>query len=170
MMNAIETERLQLTELLEADAAFMLELLNSPAWLKYIGDRGVKTLDDAAQYILNRIIPSYRKNGFGFYLVKLKENGVAIGICGLVKRDGLEHIDIGFAFLSGYDGKGYGYESASAVMQYAREVLKLGTIVAITTKDNVPSINLLKKIGLHFKEMVSLPGDEEELMLFEFQE
>ena len=166
-MNILETQRLVLTELSETDAAFMLELLNSPAWLKYIGDRGVKTLEDAAQYILNRIIPSYLKNGFGFYLVKLKENSSSIGICGLVKREGLEHIDIGFAFLPGYEGRGYGYESASKVMEFAREILKLGTIVAITTKDNIASINLLKKIGLRFKEMMNLPGDNEELMLFE---
>ena len=169
-MNLSETPRLTLTELSEADAAFMLELLNSPAWLKYIGDRGVKTLEDAEQYILNRIIPSYRKNGFGFYLVKLKGNSSSIGICGLVKREGLAHIDIGFAFLPGYEGRGYGYESASAVMKFAREILKLGTIVAITTKDNTRSIHLLEKIGLRFKETVSLPGDNEELMLFEWKE
>ena len=167
MMNILETQRLVLTELSESDAAFMLELLNSPAWLKYIGDRGVKTLEDAEQYILNRIIPSYQKNGFGFYLVKLKENNTSIGICGLVKREGLAHIDIGFAYLPGYEGMGHGYESASAVMEYAIEILKLDTIVAITTRDNIVSIRLLEKIGLRFKEMINLPGDSEMLMLFE---
>ena len=166
-MNIPETERLTITEMLEADAAFMLELLNSPAWLKYIGDRGVRTLEDAERYILTRIMPSYRQNNFGFYLVKLKDDNASIGICGLVKRDGLDHVDIGFAFLPEYEGRGYGYESASAVMQYAKTTLKLDTIVAITTKDNLPSINLLKKLGLNFKQLVRLPGDEEELMLFE---
>ena len=166
-MNIPETERLTITEMLEADAAFMLELLNSPAWLKYIGDRGVRTLEDAERYILTRIMPSYRQNNFGFYLVKLKDDNASIGICGLVKRDGLDHVDIGFAFLPVYEGRGYGYESASAVMQYAKTTLKLDTIVAITTKDNLPSINLLKKLGLNFKQLVRLPGDEEELMLFE---
>ena len=166
-MNIPETERLTITEMLEADAAFMLELLNSPAWLKYIGDRGVRTLEDAERYILTRIMPSYRQNNFGFYLVKLKDDNASIGICGLVKRDGLDHVDIGFAFLPDYEGRGYGYESASAVMQYAKTTLKLDTIVAITTKDNLPSINLLKKLGLNFKQLVRLPGDEEELMLFE---
>jgi RimJ/RimL family protein N-acetyltransferase len=108
-MNNFETDRLNLSELTQEDAAFMLELLNSPGWLKYIGDRGVRSLEDAANYILGRIVPSYRKNNFGFYLVKLKDGNVPIGICGLVKREGLEHIDIGFAFLPGYEGMGYGY-------------------------------------------------------------
>ena len=166
-MNILETERLILREQTEDDAAFIFELLNSPAWLKYIGDRKVRSVEDARNYILNGAIKSYKNNGFGFYLVKLKEGDISIGICGLVKRDGLEHIDIGFAFLPDYEGRGYGFESASAVMRYARNDLRLGTIVAITTKENVPSINLLKKIGLVFEEFVRLPGDDEELMLFE---
>ena len=145
----------------------MLALLNSPAWLQYIGDRGVKTVEDAANYIQSRIRPSYEQNGFGFYLVVLKEGSMPVGICGLVKRPGLAHVDIGFAFLPQYERQGYGFESAAAIMKHAKEVLKLGIIAAITTKDNVPSINLVKKIGLSFHSMVSLPGDDVELMLFE---
>jgi len=166
-MDILETNRLILSEQTEEDTAFMLDLLNTPSWLKYIGDRNVKNEQDARNYILNRIVPSYKQNGFGFYAVRLKADNMPIGICGLVKRPGLEQVDIGFAFLPGYEGRGYGFESASAVMQYARNVLKLGVILAITVRDNTASIKLLNKIGLSFKEMVRLPGDEEELMLFE---
>ena len=164
-MNILETDRLILREQTENDAPFVFELVNSPAWLKYIGERNVKSVEDARNYILNGAIKSYKQSGFGFYLVELKEGNVPVGISGLVKRDTLEHPDIGFAFLPEYEGKGYGSESASAVMKYARDVLKLGTIVAITTKDNTASIKLVEKIGLTFKEYVQM-GDEE-LMLFE---
>ncbi len=166
-MTILETERLLLREQNEGDTTFILALMNSPGWLKYIGDRGIKTEEDARKYILDKSVPSYKKHGFGFYLTELKEGSVPIGICGLVKRDGLEHVDIGFAFLPEYEGRGYGVESASAVMIYAKTVLGIDTIAAITTKDNGPSINLVKKIGLHFKELIKLPGNEEELMLFE---
>ncbi len=166
-MNILETNRLILAEQTEDDAAFILELLNTPGWLKYIGDRGVKTIDDARKYIFNGAMKSYRQNGFGLYLTKLKDRNIPVGICGLIKRPGLEQVDIGFAFLPQYEGKGYGFESASAIMKHAREVLGLTVIVAITTKDNTSSIKLLEKIGFSFKEMVTLPGDNEELMLFE---
>ncbi len=112
---------------------------------------------------------SYQQNGFGLFLVKLKENNEPVGICGLIKRDGLEQVDIGFAFLPQHMGKGYGYESASAVMAYAGNVLKLATVVAITVKENEDSIKLLKKIGMTFKKTLTLPGDNEELMLFEIE-
>ena len=169
-MDIFETDRLILREQCEDDATFILELLNSPGWLKYIGERNVKSVEDARKYILNGAMKSYEQNGFGLYLVKLKDGNVPIGICGLIKRPGLEQIDIGFAFLSEHEGKGYGFESASAVMDYARRVLKLGVVVAITVKHNVASIRLLNKIGLSFKEMVRLPGDGEELMLFEWRD
>jgi len=164
-MQILDTERLILREQKEEDAPFILELMNSPGWLKYIGDRNVRSLEDACNYILNGAMKSYKQSGFGFYLVELKDGNIPIGISGLVKRDTLEHPDVGFAFLPEYEGKGYGYESASAVMMYARDVLKLGTIVAITAKDNIVSIKLLEKIGLTFKEFVKM--GEEELMLFE---
>ncbi len=164
-MNIIETPRVILTEQTEDDASFIFELMNSPAWLKYIGDRNIRSVEDARTYIADGAIKSYKQSGFGFYLVKLKESLVPIGISGLVKRDTLEHPDIGFAFLPEYEGEGYGYESASAVMKYAREVLNIDTILAITSKDNVSSIKLLEKLGLTLKQFLTLGN--EELMLFE---
>lgn len=166
-MKILETDRLILLQQCPDDAAFIFELLNSPGWLKYIGDRGVKTVEDGSSYIRNGAMNSYVQNGFGLYLVRLKESGLPVGVCGLIRRPGLEQVDIGFAFLPQHEGRGYGYESALAVMKYGREVLGLSIIVAITTKDNEASIKLLKKIGFSFIEFVTLPGDNEELMLFE---
>jgi len=166
-VNILETERLVLCRQSEDDATFILELLNSPGWLKYIGDRGVKTTSDAEKYILEGAMKSYELNGFGLYVTKLREGDIPIGICGLIKRPGLDQVDIGFAFLERYAGQGYGFESASAIMKYAREVLRLGIIVAITMEHNEPSIKLLNKLRFNFKEMVQLPGSVEELMLFE---
>ena len=166
-MKILETDRLILLQQCPDDATFILELLNSPGWLKYIGDRAVKTVEDAANYIRNGAMKSYEQNGFGLYMVKLKDSNLPIGICGLIRRPGLEQVDIGFAFLPKHEGMGYAYESASAVMKYGREALGLGIVVAITTKNNVASVKLLNKIGFSFKEMVTLPGDKEELMLFE---
>lgn len=165
-MNIISTSRLELLEICEEDAPFILELLNTPSWLKFIGDRNLHTTDNAKKYILSRLIPSYKIFGFGFYLTKLKENNTSIGICGIVKRDFLEHVDIGFAFLPQYEGKGYGYESASAVMEYAKTTLGITTIAGITNSNNKSSIALLEKLGLQFQKMILLPNETEEIMLF----
>ena len=162
----LETERLILRKLTIDDAEFVLELLNTPSFLRYIGDRGVRNLEDAAQYILNRLIVSYERNGFGLYLVELKVGGVPIGISGLVKRDTLPDADIGFAFLPAYWSQGYAIESAVAVMDYAREVLGLTRIVAITSLDNEASAKLLGKIGLRFERLIKLSEDTEEVKLF----
>ena len=166
-MNIVETERLALCELKVEDAPFIFELLNSPGWLQYIGDRGINSLDDAIGYIVNGPQVSYKKNGFGLYLTKLKTDGTPVGICGLIKRDSLPHVDIGFAFLPQYSGKGYAFESAAAIIENARDVQQLDTVVAITSKDNERSIQLLNKIGLTFKSTIQLQGDDEELFLFE---
>ena len=162
----LETERLTLRKLSVNDAEFVLELLNEPSFLRYIGDRGVRNLEDAAQYILNRLVASYERNGFGLYLVELKEGRIPIGISGLVKRDTLPDADIGFAFLPAYWSKGYAVESAAAVMNYAREVLGLTRIVAITSPDNEASAKLLGKIGLRFERLIKLSEDAEEVKLF----
>ena len=162
----LETERLVLRQLSPDDAAFVLALLNEPSFLRYIGDKGVRDLDDARQYILNGPVASYERNGFGLYLVELKENGIPIGISGLVKRDTLPDADIGFAFLPAYWSKGYAVESAAAVMNYAREALGLTRIVAITSPDNEASARLLGKIGLRFERMIKLSEDAEEVKLF----
>lgn len=166
MAQILETERLRLREFNLGDAAFFLELVNAPSWLQYIGDRGVRTIADAENYLLNGSIQSYRTFGFGFYLVELKAGGTPIGTCGLVQREGLDDIDIGFALLPQFAGQGYGFEAAAATLRYAREVLGFSRIVAITTVDNQASIRVLEKIGLVYEKRVRLPRDEEELLLF----
>jgi [ribosomal protein S5]-alanine N-acetyltransferase len=167
-MVIIETERLTLTQLTEQDAPFMYDLLTMPSWLKYIGDRGIKHLEDAKQYIVHKIMPSYQEFGFGFYKVTLKSTNESIGICGIVKRPTLEHIDIGFGFLEAFGKQGYAYEAASATMKYAQEDLKLSPIVAITVPYNTNSIRLLEKIGLHFKTTL-VEGYDEPLSLYSTQ-
>lgn len=166
----IETPRLCLRLLTPDDAAFILELLNSPGWLQYIGDRGVKTRSDAEAYIGERIVKSYMDNGFGLYLMALKDGQMPIGMCGLIRRPGLDDIDIGFALLPQYAGQGYAFEAAAAVMDFARNELKIPRIVAITLPANKASISLLEKIGLRFERMIQLPGDTEELMLFGWEQ
>ena len=165
-MTIIETERLILRKLTVDDAAFMLELLNQPSFIQFIGDRGVRTLDDARQFILTRYIAAYERLGFGMYLTLLKEDLVPIGICGLIRRNELDDVDIGYAFLPQYWSKGYAFESASAVLAYARNTLGIKRILGITTADNKGSIRVLEKAGLKFERMVKLSGDDEELKLF----
>ncbi|MCG3206439.1 MAG: hypothetical protein FOGNACKC_00037 [Anaerolineae bacterium] len=165
-MKVLETERLNLRWMSADDAAFMRGLLNEPSWLRFIGDRGVRTLDDARNYILTGPVASYARLGFGLYVVELKESGDPIGICGLVKRDFLDDVDIGFAFLPQYWRQGYAYEAASAVMGYGTETLGLKRIVAITAADNHSSARLLEKLGLRFERMVSYPGDGHDVRLF----
>lgn len=162
----LETERLQIARFTADDAAFILDLVNTPSWLAFIGDRGVKTIDDAQQYILNGPLMSYETFGFGSYLVKLKSNGISVGMCGLLKRDTLEDIDIGFAFLPDYVGLGYGYEAAKAVMTYAHKVLNATRIVGITHPDNQPSIRLLEKLGLQFERTIRLGNSTTDSLLF----
>jgi RimJ/RimL family protein N-acetyltransferase len=165
-MAIIDTERLLLREFTIDDAAFILELLNSPGWLQYIGDRNIKTFEDASQYLLNGPMKSYDQNGFGLSMVEIKEGNIPIGMCGLIKRETLEHIDIGFAFLPQYSGKGYAHEIAIATIEHARNNLKISKIVAITTQGNHNSIRLLNKIGLKFEKNIRFADEEEELMLF----
>jgi RimJ/RimL family protein N-acetyltransferase len=162
----LATPRLLLRELSEADAAFMLELLNEEPFLLHVGDRNVRTLVDAAAYILNGPVASYEKFGFGLYAVELKESGAPIGICGLLKRDALDDVDIGFALLQKFWGRGYAYESGAAMMDYGWNKIGLNRIVAITAPENHASARLLEKIGLRFERMIQLPGHEGESKLF----
>jgi RimJ/RimL family protein N-acetyltransferase len=164
-MKVLETDRLSLREFVPDDAAFLVTLMNSPGWLKFIGDRGVRTLDDARKYIAERLVSSYNTFGFGFYVVMEKDEDIPLGICGLIKRDTLEDVDIGFAFLPGYFGKGYAQESASAVLKFGVEKFGLKRIVAITTLDNTSSIKLLEKIGLKFEKTINF-GKGEVLNLY----
>ena len=166
-MIILETERLRLRHLTpDTDAEFILELLNDPSFIRFIGDKGVRDLDAARRYIVDGPVKSYDANGFGLYLAELKTNETPIGICGLVKRDTLPNADIGFAFLPAYWNQGYAFESAAAVMDHARERLKLGRILAITSPDNEASGKLLDKIGLRFERMIRLSEDAPEIKLF----
>jgi len=165
-MNILETERLVLRVQTTDDAEFILELMNTPSWLEFIGDRGLKTVEDAKTYILNGAVRMYEQHGFCLYLVERKEDHVPLGICGLVKRDTLEDVDIGFAFHPKYWAKGYAYEAASAVMAYGKDTLGLKRIVAITDQDNHASAKLLEKVGLQFEGLIQLSNDSEKLKLF----
>jgi len=164
-VNILETERLILRQFSLDDAEFILSLLNEPAFIQNIGDRGVRNLEDARSYITRVPIASYEQNGFGLYLVELKESGEPIGMCGLIKRAELEDVDIGYAFLPKYWSKGYAVESAMVVKEYAREVIGLKRLVAITDPENQGSIRVLEKIGLKFEKMVRLSEDDIELKL-----
>ena len=165
-MKVLETDRLILRWLSLEDAEFILRLLNEPSWLQFIGDKGVRTLEDARSYILQGPIEMYSRLGFGLYLVELRKEGWPIGMCGLIKRDSLPDVDIGFAFLPAYWGKGYAYEAAAAVVKFSAAVLGLDRIVAITSPDNDRSAKLLEKLGLRFEEMVKLSPDADQVRLF----
>lgn len=160
-----ETDRLKLREFSKDDAPFLLELLNTPAWIKFIGDRNVRTLDDARNYASNRLITSYQRFGFGLYMVQLKDD-TPIGMCGLVRREALEDVDLGFAFLPQYNGLGYAKEAGTAVMELAKKKVKTKRLVAITMVDNENSINLLRKLGFNFEKTVNFPGEEQTLMMY----
>jgi RimJ/RimL family protein N-acetyltransferase len=165
-LKVLETDRLTLRWLTFDDAEFVLRLLNEPSWLHFIGDKGVRTLEDARAYILKGPVEMYSRLGFGLYLVELKQEGVSIGMSGLLKRDSLQDVDIGFAFLPTYWGRGYAHEAAAAVMEYSGAVLGLNRIVAITSPDNDRSAKLLEKLGLRFEEMVQLSPDADQVRLF----
>ncbi len=166
MEKILETKRLVLRQFTLDDSAFILELLNTPTWLQFIGDRNVHSIEDAENYLLNGSLKSYVENGFGFYAVVAKETGNPIGMCGLIKRDTLPDIDIGFAFFPNLISKGYGFEIASAMLDYALNTLKIKRIIAIVNPDNEKSIGLIKKIGMQFEEMIKFGDDGKELMLF----
>jgi RimJ/RimL family protein N-acetyltransferase len=150
----------------DTDAEFILRLVNEPPFVRYIGDKGVRTPADARRYITDGPQKSYEANGYGLYKVELKNGATPIGMCGLVKRDTLPDADIGFAFLERYWAEGYAYESAAAVMRYAREELGIKRLLAITTPDNVASGKLLNKIGLRFDRLIKLTPDASEVKLF----
>ncbi|HEX5963142.1 MAG TPA: GNAT family N-acetyltransferase [Gemmatimonadales bacterium] len=162
----METERLNLRPMTPSDAEFMLGLLNDPSFRRFIGDKGVRTPDDARQYILDGPVASYARHGFGLWLAELKASNVPIGMCGLLKREILTDVDIGFAFLPRYRSQGYALESAAAVMHYGRSVLGLKRIVAIADRDNTGSIRLLEKIGMTFERVIRLSDDDTEIQLF----
>ena len=150
------------------DAEFIFELLNTPKFIKYIGDRDVRSVEQASEFIENRYRQSYRDHGFGLYTVELKEKGMLVGICGFVKRDHFKFADVGFAFLPEFEGKGYGFESTNALLDYGRVKLGFTKVLAITSQDNDVSGKLLEKLGFTFDRIFTTP-DGEDVKLFEKQ-
>ncbi|MEQ1603569.1 MAG: GNAT family N-acetyltransferase [Pyrinomonadaceae bacterium] len=160
----LQTTRLNVRELNSAsDAEFICALLNTPKFIKYIGDRGVRTADDAAAFIDDRYRQSYRDHGYGLYAVELKD-GTRIGMCGFVRRDTLPGPDIGFAFLPEFERRGFGYESAAAMMKYGHDAFGFTTVYAITSPDNDASGSLLEKLGFTFDKLI--PSGDETVKLF----
>ena len=159
-MQVLDTERLSLHRLTFDDAEFILRLVNEPSWLEFIGDKGVRSLEDARHYLGTGPMASYERHGFGLYLVKRKSDGERLGMCGLIKRDALPDVDIGFAFLPEHWGKGYAHEASAAVLEHAQRDFKLARILAITSPHNDSSIRVLERIGLRFERLMELaPGD-----------
>ena len=165
-MTIAETERLRLRELMPEDAAFILELLNEPGWLRFIGDRHVHSPDEALGYIAKGPAASYAKNGFGLWVVELAASSERVGMCGLIKRETLAHVDLGFAFLERHWGHGYARESAAAVVELARERYHLPQLVAITDVDNVASQKVLASVGFTYDKLIHMPDTQEELSLY----
>lgn len=162
----LSTQRLILRRMCLDDAPFMLDLLNQPSWLRFIGDRGVTNLQQARDYIANGAMASYQRFGFGFFVVEMKGQPGAIGTCGLAKRDYLEDVDLGYALLPQYWSQGFASEASIGVIEYARNVLKLPRLVATTTRDNTISIRLLEKLGFRLRETFVQGEKRETLNLF----
>jgi RimJ/RimL family protein N-acetyltransferase len=166
-LNVIETGRLNLRELSEADAAFVLEILNDPGFVRFVGDRGVRTLGDAARYIDERFAESYRQHGFGLWLVEAEDERAPAGVCGLLKRGApVPGVEVGYAFLPSFRGKGYAFEAAQAALRHARDVLGLPRLYAVVNPGNAVSIRVLEKLGMKFERAVRLPGEESDVSLF----
>jgi [ribosomal protein S5]-alanine N-acetyltransferase len=161
------TERLRLRRIHDGDAAFLLSLLNQPTFLRFIGDKGVRTADDAISYIRNGPLTSYAQYGFGLYMVELKETSECVGTCGILKKPALTHPDIGFAFMPEFWSQGYAFEAASATIEHARESCGLEKICAVVDPENAASIRLLTRLGMERVGRVQLAADDKELELFE---
>ena len=165
-LHVLDTARLSLRQLAPTDAAFILELVNDPDWLRYIGDRGIHTEDAARDYITQGPRAMYARFGFGLWRVELRAGGTPVGLCGLIKRDWLDDVDIGFALLPAYRGHGYAYEAAAATLDHGRAALGLERIAAIVAPDNAGSVRLLHRLGLRFERMVTTPGETTAICLY----
>ncbi|QPC45631.1 GNAT family N-acetyltransferase [Mangrovibacillus cuniculi] len=162
-----ETERLAIRFITEEDASFLWNLLKDPTWVKYIGDKGFTSVEEVKQYIQDGFILMYATYGHGLYVVEQKDSGKPVGICGIVKRIGLEHPDLGFAFLSEFQGKGYGFEASQATLKYGKDFLKMKKILAITTRGNVASARVLEKLGMIKVGETMLPNQDKLYDLYE---
>jgi RimJ/RimL family protein N-acetyltransferase len=165
-VKVLETKRLILRWFTPDDASFVYELLNEPAWKRYIGDRGIDSVEAARDYIETVPIASYRRHGFGLFAVELKANGTLVGMCGLIKRNVLKDVDIGFALVSRFEGHGLAHEAAAATLVYSRNTLGLDRVVAITSLDNERSARLLERLGMRYERLVCLSDDAEQLRLY----
>lgn len=168
----LETQRLRLRQLCIIDAPFILRLLNEPSFIQNIGDKGVRTLEAASSYILDGPVANYRKLGFGQYLIELQEGSsekIPIGMCGLLKRDTLKDVDVGYALLPEFWSRGYAREAVLGVLAYANKTLGLRRVVAITNADNGSSIGLLKKLGFQFEKTVRIAEASNEVQLYAFE-
>lgn len=162
----LETERLRIEHLTLDDAGFILRLLNDPAFLENIGDKGVRNLEDARSYLRDGPMASYKKNGFGLFRVSNKHSGAVMGICGLISREALDDVDIGYALLPEFCGQGYAVESARAVLDFGKEQLHLDPIVAVVSPGNTASVRLLEKLGMEFTRKIRLDSGQPEIDLF----
>lgn len=166
MTEQIETERLVLKPTTEVDTGFIFELLNTPKWIKYIGDRNIGSLDDAKAYIVNKILPQFEQSGFGTYTVIKKSDQVKIGTCGLYDREGLEGVDLGFAFLPEFEKNGYAFEASKRILEIAFEKLNFNDVKAITTQENSSSQRLLEKLNFKLEGKIKLSEEGDEMLLF----
>lgn len=157
-MVILSTPRLVLRQITVHDAAFVLELLNEPAFLEYVGDKRVRTLEDARAHIAERFVGHYARHGFGLWGVVRKDTCETIGCCGLLKRDALDHPDIGYAFLQRHTGQGFAKEAIAATLAHARGPLGFNTLHALTALENPASVGLLEKFGFRFQRILDLPG------------
>lgn len=164
-MTVFQTQRLTLREFTFDDTEFILKLLNDPSFIRFIGDRNVRSVEDARKYLKGPMV-SYERNSFGLWAVEDKASRTLLGMCGLIKRDTLPDVDIGYAFLPEFHSQGYAFEAANASMGYAKETLKLPRILAIVSPQNERSIRLLEKLGMKFERMFTMPNEDEELKLF----
>jgi RimJ/RimL family protein N-acetyltransferase len=169
-LKVLETERLVLRWLRADDAAFILKLVNEPAWLQHIGDFGVKTLEDARSYIGRSPVAMYARLGFGLYAVERKPTGDPIGICGLIKREALPEVDLGFAFLEEFWGQGYAFESAAATLALGRDHFHFSRILAVSAPENQRSARLLAKLGFQFERLARLSAAAPEVNLYSTQD
>lgn len=165
-MFELETERLSMRWLTLEDADLMLAVWNDPAFFQYVGDRGIRTVEQAEETLLSGAFKLYENHSYGPFRLALKADDVAIGTCGLFRREGYDDPDIGWSVLPEFGRQGYAYEAASAVLEYAQSELGLARVTAFVSPENLPSIGLAEKIGLQYERMARLVGEDEDVCLY----
>ncbi len=166
-LDSFETERLLLKPVGKEDAAFIVEMFNTPQWINNIGDRNVHSIEEAEAYIEIKMRPQFERLGFGNYIMIRKSDGIKLGSCGLYDREGLDGIDIGYALIPKFERQGYAIEAASKMLELAEHHFSLQEVLAITTPENIPSQKVLAKLGLEFVRTIQLANDLKELNLYQ---